>query len=159
VRGRILIARDDIRGARTAFESGLTSLDGLSMPYLRARLQFAYGQSLRRAGKRRDAAPHLNLARDLYATLGARTSVERCDRELNAGGLNLGRSTANPGIALTPQELAVTTLIASGKTNRQAAAELNVTGKTVQYHLTNIYSKFGISSRSELAVRVQAGEL
>ena len=114
VRGRILIAHDEIKGARAAFERSLASLEGLPMPYLRARVHFAYGQSLRRVGKRRDAAPHLTMARELYATLGARTYVERCDRELQAGGLRIVRRGGAPGVVLTAQELAVTTLIANG---------------------------------------------
>ncbi|SDP72044.1 regulatory protein, luxR family [Streptomyces sp. cf386] len=54
---------------------------------------------------------------------------------------------------LTPQEQAVARLVASGATNQQAALELFISVKTVQYHLTHIYSKLGIRSRSELAAR------
>lgn len=54
---------------------------------------------------------------------------------------------------LTPQEQAVARLVASGATNQQAALELFISVKTVQYHLTHVYSKLGIRSRSELAAR------
>ncbi|MBX4379008.1 LuxR C-terminal-related transcriptional regulator, partial [Mycobacterium tuberculosis] len=55
---------------------------------------------------------------------------------------------------LTPQESAVATLVAAGRTNAQAAEELFLSVKTVQYHLTRIYSKLGVSGRTELAAHV-----
>ncbi|MFI9820495.1 AAA family ATPase [Streptomyces sp. NPDC052013] len=151
-RGRLTAAQGDIDGARRVFEQALTHLERLPLAYDRAGVNFAYGQTLRRAGKRRDADTVLRNARDTYAALGARTYVERCDRELKAGGLHAARLT--PGISrLTPQEQAVARLVADGATNQQAAVELFISVKTVQYHLTNIYSKLGIRSRSELAAR------
>jgi DNA-binding CsgD family transcriptional regulator len=151
-RGRLTAARGDIDAARKEFEQALAHLEHLPLPYDRARVNFAYGQTLRRAGKRREADTVLKNARDAYATLGARTYVARCDRELQAGGLHTGRLT--PGMAqLTPQERAVAGLVAAGATNQQAALELFISVKTVQYHLTHVYSKLGIRSRSELAAQ------
>ncbi|MGW0811816.1 AAA family ATPase [Streptomyces viridiviolaceus] len=149
-RGRLTAARGDVETARKEFDQALAHLGNLPLPYDRARVNFAYGQTLRRAGKRREADTVLKNARDAYATLGAGTYVERCDRELQAGGLQLSR--AAPGMArLTPQEQAVARLVAAGATNQQAALELFISVKTVQYHLTHVYSKLGIRSRSELA--------
>ncbi|MFP1629671.1 helix-turn-helix transcriptional regulator [Streptomyces sp. 5K101] len=151
-RGRLTAARGDIDTARKDFEQALAHLEHLPLPYDRARVKFAYGQTLRRAGKRREADTVLRNARDIYAALGARAYVERCDRELKAGGLHTARLT--PGMSrLTPQEQAVARLVAGGATNQQVAVELFISVKTVQYHLTNIYSKLGIRSRSELAAR------
>jgi DNA-binding CsgD family transcriptional regulator len=151
-RGRLTAARGDIDSARKEFEQALAHLEPLPLPYDRARVNFAYGQTLRRAGKRREADAVLKNARDAYAALGARTYVERCDRELKAGGLRAARLT--PGLArLTAQEQAVARLVAAGATNQQAALELFISVKTVQYHLTHVYSKLGIRSRSELAAR------
>lgn len=151
-RGRLVAAHGDIDTARQQFEQALTHLEHLPLPYDRARVNFAYGQTLRRAGKRREADTVLRNARDAYATLGAGTLVERCERELQAGGLHAVR--LSPGMAqLTPQERAVTRLVASGATNQQTALELFISVKTVQYHLTHVYSKLGIRSRSELAAR------
>ncbi|MDI3403388.1 helix-turn-helix transcriptional regulator [Streptomyces cavernicola] len=149
-RGRLTAARGDIDPAREVFEQALAHLEHLPLPYDRARVNFAYGQTLRRAGKRREADTVLKNARDAYAALRARAYVERCDRELKAGGLR----TARPGMArLTPQEQAVARLVSAGATNQQAALELFISVKTVQYHLTHVYSKLGIRSRSELAAR------
>lgn len=152
VRGRIFAARGDIDAARKEFEQALARLDRLPLPYDRARVNFAYGQSLRRAGKRKEADIVLKNARDAYLTLGAGTYVERCDRELKAGGLHAPRGTADVS-RLTAQEQAVARLVAGGASNQETAVELFISVKTVQYHLTHIYAKLGIRSRSELAAR------
>ncbi|WP_169801775.1 LuxR C-terminal-related transcriptional regulator, partial [Mycolicibacterium vaccae] len=149
-RGRLLGARGDLAGARRAFDESLDLLEGLPLRYDRARVNFAYGQTLRRAGKRRAAYAVIGVARDLYTTLGAHTYVARCDRELKAGGLNQAREPRE-AVDLTPQEEAVTALVSQGLSNREVAAELYVSPKTVQYHLTRIYAKLGVRSRSELA--------
>jgi len=122
----------------------------LPLRYDAARVNFAYGQTLRRAGKRRQADVVISTARDLYLSLGAHTYVARCDRELKAGGLHQVRGSRDDA-NLTPQEEAVSTLVAQGLSNREVAAELYVSPKTVQYHLTRIYAKLGVRSRSELA--------
>lgn len=151
-RGRLQGAQGHIDDACATFEASLRLLEGLPLRVDRARVSFAYGQTLRRAGRRRDADLVLTSARDLFASLGAATYVERCDRELKAGGLHQPRSTR--GVAeMTPQEEEVASLVARGLSNREVASELFVSVKTVQYHLTRIYAKLGIRSRSELAAR------
>ena len=85
-----------------------------------------------------------------YLSLGAQTYVQRCERELKAGGLHPMRGPRGQ-VELTPQEEAVTVLVAQGLSNREVAAELYVSPKTVQYHLTRIYAKLGVRSRAELA--------
>ena len=122
----------------------------LPLVYDRARVNYAYGQTLRRAGKRREADVVVTAARDDYLSLGATTYVRRCDRELKAGGVHAILKD-RPHNALTPQEDAVSTLVATGLTNREVAAELFLSVKTVQFHLTRVYAKLGVRSRSELA--------
>jgi DNA-binding CsgD family transcriptional regulator/tetratricopeptide (TPR) repeat protein len=152
VRGRILAAMGDVDAAKESFEAALAHLKTLPLPYERTRVHFAYGQTLRRAGKRKDADVVLQRAREGYVALGATTYVERCDRELKAGGVHPKRAGVDL-TELTPQEQAVAKLVAAGMTNKQASAELFVSVKTVQFHLTRIYAKFGIRSRTELAAR------
>ncbi|GEO93672.1 helix-turn-helix transcriptional regulator [Kocuria flava] len=162
-RGRLLAAQGDPDAARERFEDALGRLRGLNRPYLRARISFAFGQSMRRAGKRRLASSVLRTARDLYDTLGAGTYVERCDRELKATGLDPGAvpdpsdpvlaALGGPQVQLTAQEQAVAELVAGGATNKETARALFLAEKTVQYHLTRIYGKLGVRSRSELAAR------
>lgn len=149
-RGRLLGARGDLPAAREAFDEALALLDGLPLRYDLARARFAYGQTLRRAGKRRDADAMISAARELYLSLGAQTFAQRCERELKAGGLHQLRGPS-AHVELTPQEEAVTSLVAQGLSNREVAAELYISPKTVQYHLTRIYAKLGVRSRAELA--------
>ncbi|WP_461144541.1 helix-turn-helix transcriptional regulator [Salinifilum aidingensis] len=152
VRGRLRGARGDIEQARRHFDTALENVAQTPMLYERARVNFAYGQTLRRAGKRRDADVVLHRARELYAAMRARTYVQRCDRELKAGGLHGHRSEAEAA-ELTAQENAVAKLVAEGRSNKQVAVELYVSVKTVQFHLTRIYGKLGVASRGELAAR------
>ena len=153
-RGRWHGAVGDVDAARTAFESALDHLDGLPLRYDRARIGLAFGQTLRRAGRRREADSVLLEAREQFEALGAVVHVARCDRELRAGTREEhDERDGRNGPELTPQETAVTDLVARGLTNREVAAELHVTIKTVQYHLTHVYTKLGVRSRSELAAR------
>ena len=154
-RGRLLGATGDLPAARRVFEESLALLDGTSLRHDLARVHFAYGQTLRRAGKRREADEMLTAARELYLGLGATTYVERCDRELKAGGVHGERAGRAPD-ALTPQEEQVADLVASGLANKEVAARLYVSPKTVQYHLTRIYTKLGVRSRTELAAHRQS---
>lgn len=159
-RGRLAAARGELAEAREAFEAAIAQLQGTPLRVERAHTLFAYGQVLRRAGKRGEAEPLLTAARDGYAAIGARACVERCERELRAGGMRgASRSGGDEPRAertptdLTPQEHAVADLVAQGKSNREVADELFVSPKTVQYHLTSVYAKLGIRSRTELAAR------
>lgn len=162
VRGRIQGSRGDIDAAVETFEAALDGIATLPLSYDRARINFAYGQTLRRAGRRRDADAVIRTAREVYTTLGATSYVERCDRELKAGGLRSGKENSGHDrtdiTSLTPQERAVAALVAAGHTNKEVAGELFLSVKTVQYHLTRVYSKFGIRSRSELAGRFREDE-
>ena len=97
-----------------------------------------------------DADIVMRSARETFATLGAQVLVRRCDQELNATGVNSTRTRA-PLSELTEQERAVARLVAAGGSNRQVAEQLFLSVKTIQYHLTRVYAKFGIRSRTELA--------
>ena len=114
------------------------------MPFERAQVELAYGQALRRGGKRRAAATQLQAARDRFAALRAVPFLERCERELRGCGLTPARRSDFDPDKLTAQEQAVARLVAVGMSNRQVAAELFVSVKTVQFHLTHIYAKLGI---------------
>ena len=153
MRGRLAAAQGNITAAEASFQRGLAEIDSLSLPFDRAMIELAYGQVLRRAGQRRAAASQLQAARDRLATLNARPYLERCDRELAACGLTpTKRSNFDPS-RLTAQESAVARLVAAGMGNRQVASELFVSIKTVQFHLTHIYAKLGLSSRGELTAQ------
>jgi len=154
VRGRLESVRGDATAAEDAFQRALEALDGLPLPFDRASIELAYGQTLRRHGKRRAGAAHLQAAADRFSALEARPYVERCERELVASGLAPAERRTFDPTRLTAQELVVARLVADGLSNRQVAAELFVSVKTVTFHLTHIYTKLGVRSRGELSARI-----
>jgi DNA-binding CsgD family transcriptional regulator len=137
------------------FEQALARLESSPLVLDRARTRLNYGERLRRAGRRRDARAQLRAAYDEFATAGAELWLGRAASELHA----LGDAVQQRGADvpdLTPQERHVAGLVAEGKTNKEIAAVMYVSPKTVNYHLTNTFRKLGIHSRAELA-RVVAG--
>lgn len=159
VRGRIEAARGHGEAAESAFEDALALLDGVPTPFYRALVEEAHGRFLRRQGQRRAAAAHLRSALATFADLGARPFLDSCDRELAACGLSPSPRTHPAAARLTPQELATARLAASGCTNREVAAELVVSVKTVEYHLGHVYAKLGIPSRHRLAAALAGRDL
>lgn len=153
VRGRIEAALGRREQAAAAFERALEHIEPLAMPYERALIELAHGQFLRRHGRRRAASEQLTRAREVFAALEARPALERCERELVACGLKPSRRGADEQPDLTPQEQAVAQLVATGRTNREVAAELLLSVKTIEVHLTRIYAKLGVSSRAQLAAQ------
>jgi DNA-binding CsgD family transcriptional regulator len=154
-RGALEAARGHPRQAEAAFRAGLACAAELPMPFERALLEAAYGRFLRRTGRRAEAARLLEAAGARFAQLGARPFLDRCRHELGACGHTLARRrAAGPGATLTPQELAVSRLVAAGRTNREAAAELVVSVKTIEYHLGNAYAKLGVTSRTQLTLQL-----
>ncbi|MFC6706648.1 helix-turn-helix transcriptional regulator [Flexivirga alba] len=157
-RGRWHGQHGDLDAARERFTAAIDRLEQMTYPYDLARVHFAFGQTLRRAGRRAEADSVLSTAREQFARLGAATYVSRCDRELAAGGVNAPRTTDAHSDVLTPQESAVAALVAQGRSNKDVAAELFLSVKTIQYHLTRVYAKLGIRSRSQLAAQWSAGD-
>jgi ATP/maltotriose-dependent transcriptional regulator MalT len=154
VRGILEIAMGRPGDAENAFRAGLSHAATISMPFDRALLELAFGAFLRRAGKRRAAVALLSAAQDRLTALDARPFLKRCHRELAACGLEPGKRSGRNIGKLTPQEAAVAQLVASGLSNREVAANLVVSVNTVEFHLRNIFTKLGVSSRTQLATRV-----
>ena len=123
----------------------------------RARTQLAYGERLRRAGRRRDARPHLRAALDVFAAQGAAPWAERAAAELSATGERVVGTYARRHAELTPQELQIAVYVGEGKTNKEIAAAMFLSPKTVEYHLSNAFRKLDVHSRAELAKVVGGG--
>jgi DNA-binding CsgD family transcriptional regulator len=155
-RGRVEAALGRHERAEAAFERSLAHIEPLGMPYDEALIRLAHGQFLRRNNQRRAAAEELSKARDVLVELDARPALERCERELVACGLKPAKRDPAARAELTPQEQAVAQLVATGRSNRDVAAELLLSVKTVEVHLTRIYAKLGISSRAQLAANPYA---
>jgi len=114
------------------------------------------GRLLRRAGQRRAAARDIGAARVLFAGLGAEPFLARCDQELGASPApaqrqGQGQSHGHPLPPLTARQLSVAQAAAAGKTNRQIAAELYISVKTVEFHLAQILARLDVDSRSQIA--------
>jgi DNA-binding CsgD family transcriptional regulator len=117
----------------------------------RARTELAYGEYLRRRRRRVDARTHLRAALQAFSDVGAARWEERAGQELRASGETTRRRAPSGVTQLTHQELQVAQLVAQGLSNREAAARLFVSQRTVEFHLRHVYAKLGISSRTELA--------
>jgi len=148
-RGRLESANGGRDAAEAAFTQAVELTEPLDRPFELAHARLALGQFLRRERRRRSAADLMLSARETFEQLGAAPAVARCDRELGASGLRPYRRE-DVG-ALTPQEITVAELVASGHSNREVATDLQLSVKTVEVHLTRIYAKLGISSRGQLA--------
>ncbi len=133
-----------------AFARAFDLHEQTTMPFERARTQLCYGERLRRAKRRSEARVQLHAALDTFEQLGAESWANRARNELRATGESVRRD--RPAIdALTLQELQVALKVAEGATNKEVGAALFLSPKTVEAHLSRVYGKLGVRSRTELA--------
>ncbi|MET8036843.1 LuxR family transcriptional regulator [Streptomyces sp. NPDC005345] len=140
------------------FEAALAIPSSQQWPFERARIQAAYGQRLRRLHRTLEAREHLGAAAATFDYLGARSWRARILRELQATGLRRGGATADRG-SLTPREREIASLAATGLGNKQIAARLLISPRTVAAHLRNVFPKLGLTSRAALRDRLDALDL
>ena len=152
-RGVLLLARGDAETAALTLDAAAASLERLGHRPEAARAALAHGQALLRGGRRKRAADVLSDARNRFAAIGAGLWEARAAEELERA--LPGRS----GGELTRAERRVAALVADGWKNRDVGRELNMSVATVEAHLTRIYGKLDIRSRSELARLVADGSL
>ncbi|HUA06066.1 MAG TPA: AAA family ATPase [Solirubrobacteraceae bacterium] len=150
--GNLARARGDVPGAERHFSEAWYAAELLEMPLALAQLEVDDARRLRHDGRRPEAIGRLRSARVRLERLQARPYLEVCDRELAACGVIGASETRSGSLGLTPAETAVADLVAAGNTNRQVAAELFLSVKTVEFHLRNIFAKLDIRGRRELAV-------
>ena len=141
--------RDTPDQARRIYQRGEDTASTES-PVHTARLLLAHGRLLRRTGQRRLAVERLRRANDLYLALRAAPFIARTEEELAACGLPQEASKRRSALEMTGRETEVAHLIEQGMTNAEIAAELFITPKAVEYHLGNIYAKFGLKGRQQL---------
>jgi DNA-binding CsgD family transcriptional regulator len=144
-RGLLAGAKGDPEAATDALRRALEGFESLNLPFERARTLLVLGVTQRRSKRKRPAREALEAALGLFESLGAPLWAERARSELARIG---GRRTAG---GLTPTERRVAELVASGRSNKQVAAELFVSVRAVEANLTRVYAKLGIRSRTELA--------
>ncbi|MGR6964374.1 ATP-binding protein [Geodermatophilus sp. URMC 61] len=148
--GRALLT--DGEEAEEAFRSALTAHEGSLRLPARARTQLAYGRLLRRRRRLVDARPYLAAALSTFEDLGALPWAEHARQELRAAGGTVRRpDQPHRPAELTTQEQQVVRLVRQGLPNREVAAQLFLSPRTVDYHLRNVFTKLGITNRTELA--------
>ena len=148
--GRALTSPDP-SDATAAFERAIGHYRDASRPYDLARTQLAYGEFLRRTNRRVDARTYLRASLDTFTDLGATPLVERATQELRASGETARKRDPSTLLKLTPMELKVAQMVSTGLSNKDVAAQCWVSPRTVAFHLRNVFTKVGVSSRTELA--------
>lgn len=154
-RCRGLLYADDER-ANGAFAAALQWHERTRRPFEQARTELCFGEFLRRHRRPTEARKSLSAALGTFTRLGARLWAQRAEAELRATGLASRPRREHSTIPLTPQELQVALVVADGATNVEAAAQLFLSPKTIEFHLSNIYRKLGIRSRAQLVRTVFA---
>jgi DNA-binding CsgD family transcriptional regulator len=144
-------AAGDSVAAAASLERGLNDYGALVPPFERARALFVLGTIERRTRRRKAARASLQGALEVFDHLGAKSWSGKALRMLGGSPSRLG---ADLMAGLTPAEQRVARFVASGATNREAADRLFISVRAVELHLTSIYRKLGIRSRTELALRM-----
>lgn len=151
-RGLLAAAGGDVEHALARLSEAAAAHAEMGDPFGRGRALLALGIVRRRARQKRPAREAIEAALGVFDTIGASCWTEKARAELGPVSVR----TRNPG--LTPAERRVATLVAEGKTNREVASALFLAERTVASHLTHVYAKLGVRSRTELARRMRTNE-
>jgi len=123
-----------------------------------ARTHLLYGERLRREGRRVAARAELNVAQELFASMGMEAFADRAGSELLATGGKARRRIATTRDDLTPQERQIAQLARDGLTNADIGARLFLSRRTVEWHLRQVFSELEIQSRRQLESALQASD-
>ncbi|MEU0540163.1 LuxR C-terminal-related transcriptional regulator, partial [Nocardia sp. NPDC005978] len=150
--GLLLRCQSLVAGNGASFDRALKLHAEADRRYDHARTALLYGEWLRRERRMQEARTHLRAALHTFEQLGAAPWAEHARVELRAAGAGAAPERGDDLAALlTPQELQVTRLAAAGATNKEIAAQLFLSPKTVGHHLYRAFPKLGVSNRVELA--------
>ena len=147
-RSRALLEEGE--GAEALYAEAIERLQRTRVVVHVARAHLVYGEWLRRESRRTDARAQLRLAYDMFHGMGAESFGERARRELLATGETARERTVGADADLTPQEAQIARLAAAGRTNPEIGSELFISPRTVEYHLSKVFTKLGITTRREL---------
>jgi DNA-binding CsgD family transcriptional regulator len=140
----------DASDAEPYFQEALAHHAHAHRPVDQARVRLAYGEWLRRAQRRVDARQHLRRAMDTFEDVHASALVDRANQELRASGETARKRDPSTLLELTPTELKIAQLVSAGMSNKEVAAQCWISPRTVAFHLRNVFTKAGITSRGEL---------
>jgi DNA-binding NarL/FixJ family response regulator len=139
--GAVLLAEGESAGALTQLRRSWTAWQQLDTPYEAARTRVLMALACREVGDEDSAQMELDAARWAFHRLGATGDLSRVDSLAHP-------ARPAPSDGLTAREVEVLRLVATGRTNRAIAADLVLSEKTVQRHISNIFAKAGLSSRA-----------
>jgi DNA-binding CsgD family transcriptional regulator len=147
-RSRALVAADDV--AEPLYQEALDRLARCGAALHLARARLIYGEWLRGQGRRSEAREQLRAAHDICVAKGADGFAARAERELHAAGEPARKRSPEPNAALTAQEARIARLAREGQSNADIGAQVFISPRTVEYHLSKIFAKLGIESRRQL---------
>jgi DNA-binding CsgD family transcriptional regulator len=136
--------------AERIFRAGFDEHARAARPFERARSELAFGEFLRPSRRRVESREHLRTALDGFEALGATLWAERARVELRASGQRARKRERSTRGDLTAQELQIARFVAEGLSNREVAAQIFLSPRTIDFHLRNVFRKLGISSRTQL---------
>jgi DNA-binding CsgD family transcriptional regulator len=155
-RCRALVSEGDVADA--LYREAIERLGRTRIQVELARAHLQYGEWLRRERRRREARNHLCIAQEMLSAMDVKTFTERLSRELLATGARARRRTPETREDLTAQELQVARLAREGLSNPEIGDRLFISRRTVEYHLSKVFTKVGISSRNQLGGALPAAD-
>jgi DNA-binding CsgD family transcriptional regulator len=137
--------------AEQEYRTAIIELERSPLKVMDARTHLIFGEWLRRANRRAEARNELRIAREMFLQMGSDGFAERTRRELQAAGEPLRKERGDRTAAtLTTQESYIARLAGDGYSNSEIASHLFISPRTVEWHLSRIFAKLGVSSRREL---------
>jgi DNA-binding CsgD family transcriptional regulator len=149
--GRCRALLSDGPEAVAAYDEAIRLHTDTNRAYDRARTELLLGEHLRRHRQRVESRDHLRTALSMFEALGANSWADRARSELRASGETARRREASTLAQLTPQQLQVARFVAEGMSNKEVAAQMFLSPRTVDAHLRNVFTKLGVASRARLA--------
>ncbi|MDQ3894180.1 MAG: LuxR C-terminal-related transcriptional regulator, partial [Actinomycetota bacterium] len=147
-RSRGLMSEGDV--AERRFDDAIGHLSRTRVRAELARTHLLYGEWLRRENRRVDARRQLNVAYEMFGTMGMEAFAERTRQELLATGATVHKRSIEARDELTPQEAHIARLARDGLSNAEIGAHLFISARTVEWHLRKVFTKLGINSRRQL---------
>jgi DNA-binding NarL/FixJ family response regulator len=154
-RAAALLARGDAAAAAEAAFASSDALDRACAPLDAARSATLAGAALAAAGQTDDAIGTLEAARDRLDARGAITLRDKADRELRRLRRHAPRRPPSRGASLSGREREIAELVAAGKSNREIAADLYLSARTVESHVSRLLAKLGVRSRAAVGARIR----
>jgi DNA-binding CsgD family transcriptional regulator len=139
--GTVLLTEGQAKAALAHAREAWGAWQDMNMPYEGARARVLIGRACKRLGDHETAHIQFDAARETFRKLGAAPDLLELEKRITTGG-------AGPSSFLTERERQVLSLVASGETNREIGSELGISEHTVARHLSNIFNKLGLASRT-----------